>query len=167
MVGRRTDDRLPRVQPWSDCTREQLLPIPDSVGTAADRLAISPEGREIIVSSALRAQDWWTLWQVDVAGHRWTHLTMPFGEYTPLRWSPSGWIYLQNDRFVAADFGGLHTEFWKIRGPRGRAEFAAPLPDGCMYWSWSVSEDGRRGVCTLVRTEADLYSVGPSSGVGH
>ena len=37
--------------------REQLVPIPDSVGTAAERLAVSPEGREIIVSSALRAQD--------------------------------------------------------------------------------------------------------------
>jgi len=142
--------------------REQLVAIPDSVGTVAGRLAVSPDGREIMISGAVRAQDWWTLWHLDVAEHRWTRRAMPFGEHWPLRWSADGWIYLQNDRFVAADYGGLHNELWRIRGPSGRAEFVAPMPDGCSYQDWSISRDGRRAVCTITRTEADLYTVRPS-----
>jgi hypothetical protein len=67
-----------------------------------------------MISGGVRAQDWGTLWHLEVAGHRWTRRAMPLGEYWALRWSDDGWIYLQNDRVVAADYGGAHSELWRI-----------------------------------------------------
>jgi serine/threonine-protein kinase len=143
---------------------ERELPIPDSVGTAwTGAYVLSPDGRELLISTVFQARDWWTLWHLDVVSNRWTHLLqMPILEWFPFRWNRDGWIYLFNDRGTVTDYGTWRAEVWRMRGPHGRAEFVAPLPDLCEYApSRGISRDGRHAACRSVRIESDLYVVGP------
>jgi len=44
----------------------------------------------------------------------------------------------------------------------GRAEYLSSLPEGCGF-SATIARDGRRGACTLQRTESDIYVATPTA----
>jgi hypothetical protein len=60
------------------------------------------------------------------------------------------------NRGLATDHGSVHLELWRMRGPLGRPQLYAPLPEGCGM-SVSISADATRGVCSYFRVESDLY----------
>jgi hypothetical protein len=110
----------------------------------------------VVASTLRRANDWGELWLVFANGRRWRRLRGPFGESFPIAWHRNGWIYLLQNRALATEHGSMHLDLWRMRGPDGRLEYYAPLPDGCGVGT-SISADATRGVCNYIHVESDLY----------
>jgi serine/threonine-protein kinase len=140
---------------------ESIIGLPEHVGTGATLVVPSPNGTQLIASTRVGADDA-ALWLVFGNGRRWRKIEGPFGKAFPIAWHRNGWIYLVRDRGVATEHGAAHLELWRMRGPTGRPEFFASLPEGCGLLV-SLSADALRGVCNYVRVESDLYV---ASGVG-
>jgi Tol biopolymer transport system component len=139
---------------------ESIIGLPDSVGTGYFFVVPSPDARELLVSTLMRANDWGELWLVSADGQRWRRLHGPFGESFPIAWRADGWIYLLNNRALNTDYGPVRLELWRMRGPQGRPELYSTLPDGCGV-ATDISLGGTRGVCNYVRYESDLYLISP------
>ncbi|MFL5494683.1 MAG: hypothetical protein ACJ8DC_09915, partial [Gemmatimonadales bacterium] len=134
---------------------ESFLQIPDSLGTGySGGGIISPDGHDIVVSTIHRWNDWGELWLASARGGSWHRLQGPFGESYPLRWMDDR-LYLLNCRANFTDGGQCHYQLWRLRVPRGKPEFVAPLPEGC-GGAFSLSRDGRRAVCDYIVRESDL-----------
>lgn len=135
---------------------ESTVRVPDYVGRGHFGVVPSPNGTQLLATTADSAEDQRLLWLVFGNGRRWRQIRTPFGETLPVAWHRNGWIYLVRNRGVATDHGAVHVELWRMRGPTGRAELYAALPEGCGM-SVSISADATRGVCNYVRVESDLY----------
>ncbi len=133
---------------------ESLVAIPDSMGAGYIGAIISPDGREIVVSTLHRWNDWGELWLATRDGRRWRRLREPFGESYPLRWGKDGWMYVINNHAFFTDGGPPRLQLWRLRVPDGEPQFVAPVPDGCI--SYSVSGDGKRAVCDYNTRQSDL-----------
>ena len=140
----------------------RFVSLPDSL-KAALGLAFSPDGRELILSALVKPHDWWALWRTEIANGPWRRVPMPFGESYPVRWNPDGWLYVVNDRALSTDYGSWRAELWRINLREGRAEYLSSLPEGCGFYFATISRDGRRGACTLQRTESDIYVAAPTA----
>jgi eukaryotic-like serine/threonine-protein kinase len=134
---------------------ESVVRLPDNVGTGLV-VVPSPNGTQLIASTRPRPDEGAALWLVFGNGRRWRRISGPFGEAFPVAWHRNGWIYLVRNRGLATDHGAVQLELWRMRGPTGRPELYAALPEGCGL-SVSISADGSRGVCNYVRVESDLY----------
>jgi Tol biopolymer transport system component len=134
---------------------EDVLRIPDSIGTGYDGVLPSPDGRELILSTLVRTTDWGELWLASRTGAVWRRLRGPFGESFPVAWRSDGWIYLRNLRALQTDYGTWRAELWRKRGPNGTPELYAPLPMGCR--STVLAADATRAVCRSVRIESDVF----------
>jgi eukaryotic-like serine/threonine-protein kinase len=135
---------------------ESFLRIPDSLGTGySGGGLISPDGREIVVSTIHRWNDWGELWLASAGGGSWRRLQGPFGESYPLRWTADARLYLLNCRAFFTDGGQCHYQLWRVRMPDGKPEFVAAVPEGC-GGSFSLSRDGRRAVCDYNTRQSDL-----------
>jgi eukaryotic-like serine/threonine-protein kinase len=135
--------------------RESVIRLPQHVGSGHLAVVPSPNGTQLIASTRI-GDDQTALWLVFGNGRRWRRIPGPFGETFPIAWHRNGWIYLVRNRALATDHGSVHLELWRMRGPTGRPERYAPLPEGCGQ-SVSISADASRGVCNYVRVESDLY----------
>jgi Tol biopolymer transport system component len=135
---------------------ESVVRLPADVGTGHFVVVPSPNGTQLIASTRAGPDEPATLWLVFGNGRRWRRIPGPFGEALPVAWHRNGWIYLVRNRGLATDHGSTHLELWRMRGPTGRAELYAALPEGCGL-SVSISADASRGVCSYVRIESDLY----------
>jgi len=134
---------------------EAVTQIPESVGTAYSLVVPSPDGRDLIASTIVRATDWGELWLVSGGGHRWRRLHGPFGESYPIAWHGDGWVYLVNVRALATAYGPWRSELWRMHAQDGRTELYSTLPEGC--GQTSIAKNAERGVCRYERTESDLY----------
>jgi Tol biopolymer transport system component len=134
---------------------ESVIRLPENVGTG-QFLVSSPNGTQLVASTRVGPDDQPALWLVFGNGRRWRRIPGPFGEAYPIAWHRNGWIYLVRNRAMATDHGAAHVELWRMRGPTGRPEFFAALPEGCGL-SVSISTDASRGVCNYVHVESDLY----------
>jgi Tol biopolymer transport system component len=141
---------------------ESIVRLPDSVGTGYFAAVPSPNGTQLLASTIRPGDERATLWLVFGNGRRWRRISGPAGETFPVAWHRNGWIYLLRNRAVSTDHGSVHLELWRMRGPTGRPELYASLPEGCGM-SVSISGDATRGACNYVRVESDLYV---ASGVG-
>jgi dipeptidyl aminopeptidase/acylaminoacyl peptidase len=135
---------------------ESVVRLPDNVGTGHLVVVPSPNGTQLIASTRAGPEEPAALWLVFGNGRRWRRIPGPFGETLPVAWHRNGWIYLVRNRGLATDHGSVHLELWRMRGPTGRPELYAALPEGCGV-SVSISADAARGVCNYVRVESDLY----------
>jgi eukaryotic-like serine/threonine-protein kinase len=135
---------------------ESVIRLPEAVGTGHVFVVPSPNGTQLVASTRVGPDDQSALWLVFGNGRRWRRIPGPFGETFPIAWHRNGWIYLVRNRALATDYGALHVELWRMRGPTGRPELFAALPEGCGV-SVSISADASRGVCNYVRVESDLY----------
>jgi hypothetical protein len=144
---------------------ESIARLPDSVGTGYFAVVPSPNGTQLLASTRRPGDERATLWLVFGNGRRWRRIPGPFGEIVPIAWHRNGWIYVLRNRALATDHGSVHLELWRMRGPAGRPEFYAALPEGCGM-SVSISADGTRGVCNYVRVESDLYVASAFGGAG-
>ncbi|MDQ3949488.1 MAG: serine/threonine-protein kinase [Gemmatimonadota bacterium] len=135
---------------------ESVIRLPENVGTGYVFVVPSPNGTQLIASTRVGPDDQTALWLVFGNGRRWRRIPGPFGEAFPIAWHRNGWIYLVRNRALATDHGAVHLELWRMRGPTGRPELFAALPEGCGL-SVSISADASRGVCNYVRVESDLY----------
>jgi dipeptidyl aminopeptidase/acylaminoacyl peptidase len=111
----------------------------------------SPDGGHLAVDSYLiggkRNRN--DLWTVDRSGQPWKqyHLT-GWGQYSfPLAWTRDGWIYLLSVR----------SALLRVRVEGGNASEVAVLPQPCSFWQTSMSADARRLVCTVSRSEPDVW----------
>jgi hypothetical protein len=134
---------------------ESVIQLPENVGTANSIVVPSPNGTQLVASTRV-GRDETALWLVFRNGRRWRRIQGPFGETIPIAWHRNGWIYLVRSRALATEHGAVRLELWRMRGPTGRPELYAALPDGCGM-SVSISADASRGVCNYVRVESDLY----------
>ena len=134
---------------------EDVLRIPDSVGTGYRDVLASPDGRELILSTLVRTTDWGELWLTRRVGLGWRRLKGPFGESTPVAWRTNDWIYLWNTRALQTDNGAFRAELWRKRGADGGPELYAELPVGC--GRTALAADAVRAVCVSNRTESDVF----------
>ena len=144
---------------------ESVVHVPDYVGRPYFAVLPSPNGTQLLATMVDSTEEGPLLWLVFGNGRRWRQIRGSFGEMLPVAWHRNSWIYLVRSRRVATDHGAEHVELWRMRGPTGRAELYAALPEGCGM-SVSISADATRGVCNYVRVESDLYvasSFGASS----
>ena len=136
---------------------ESILVIPDSLGTGYVGESVSPDGRQFVVSTLRKWNDWGELRVTTVDGKGWQRLREPFGESAPLRWTSDGWLYLMNNRFLREQSGRWHNEIWRTKISGSAPQFMATLPDGCRYSNGPlISADGKRAVCVSVTTQSDL-----------
>jgi len=153
--------------PWSDVKRlsvvnlerqtESFVAVPESLGTLYVGELLSPDGRQLLVSTLRRWSDWGELRVTAVDGKVWQGLGEPFGESAPLHWARDGWIYLMNNRFLREQSGRWHNEIWRTKLSGGAPQFMATLPDGCRYAGAPlISADGKHAVCTFVTSQSDL-----------
>ncbi len=142
---------------------ESTVRIPDYVGRGYLGVIPSPNGTQLLAITADSVEDRPLVWLVFGNGRRWRQIRGPAGESLPIAWHRNGWIYLVRNSGVATGHGAAHVELWRMRGPSGRAELYARLPEGCGM-SVSISTDGTRGVCNYTRVESELY-VASSLGV--
>ena len=133
-----------------------MVRVPEYVGRGHYAVLPSPNGTQLLATTVDSSDSNPLLWLVFANGRRWRQVRGPTGETLPVAWHRNGWIYLVRDRGVATEHGAAHVELWRMRGPTGRAELYATLPEGCGM-SVSISADGTRGVCNYVRIEADVY----------
>jgi Tol biopolymer transport system component len=136
--------------------RESVARLPENLGTGYRFVVPSPNGTQLIASTRVGAGDQTALWLVFGNGRRWRRISGPAGEMLPVAWHRNGWIYLVRNRGLATDHGSVQRELWRMRGPAGRPERYAALPEGCGS-SVSISADASRGVCDYVHVESDLY----------
>jgi len=137
---------------------QSILKLPDTLGTTLYSGAVSPDGRQAVLSTLLRNRDWGLLGLVSADARTWRRLHEPFGESGAIAWHPDGWVYLVNSRAVYTDRGVPRLELWRVRMPEGPLQFIAPLPDGCSGAS-TLSTDARRAACLLVNDASDLVLV--------
>jgi eukaryotic-like serine/threonine-protein kinase len=136
---------------------ETLVQVPDSLGSWYVGGVLSPDGRQMAVSTLRQWQDWGELWLAQLDTGAWRRIQEPLGESSPLRWTSTGWLYLLNHRFYGDENGNGRLEIWRKRMPNGDVEFLATLPSGCGYVGQaSISADGRRAVCVLHADRSDL-----------
>ncbi len=135
---------------------ESMVRVPDYVGRGHFAVLPSPNGTQLIATTIDSTESDPLLWLVFGNGRRWRQIRGPAGETLPVAWHRNGWIYLVRNRGVATDHGAAHVELWRMRGPTGRPELYARLPEGCGM-SVSISADATRGVCNYVRVESDVY----------
>jgi Tol biopolymer transport system component len=144
---------------------ESMVRVPEYVGRGYFAVVPSPNGTQLIATTKDSAEADPLIWLVFGNGRRWRQINGPAGETLPIAWHRNGWIYVVRNRGVATEHGAAHVELWRMRGPTGRAELYAALPQGCGM-SVSISADATRGVCNYVRVESDLYvasSIGNAS----
>jgi dipeptidyl aminopeptidase/acylaminoacyl peptidase len=141
---------------------ESIVRMPDSVGTGYFAAIPSPNGTQLLASTLRPGEERATLWLVFGNGRRWRRIAGPSGEVFPVAWHRNSWIYVLRNRAGPTNHGSVHLELWRMRGPTGRPELYATLPEGCGM-SVSISADATRGACNYVRVESDLYV---ASGVG-
>ena len=134
---------------------ESMVRVPEYVGRGHYAVLPSPNGTQLLATTIDSSDSNPLLWLVFGNGRRWRQIRGPSGETLPVAWHRN-WIYLVRDRGVATEHGAAHVELWRMRGPTGRAELYATLPEGCGM-SVSISADGTRGVCNYVRVESDVY----------
>jgi Tol biopolymer transport system component len=137
---------------------EDLIRIPDSLGTGYVNVIPSPDGRELVLSTIIRHTDWGELRLFNRSTKSWRRLQGPFGESSPVSWQDEGWIYLLNHRALNTDFNTTYKELWRMRVPDGKPQLYASLPVGC-GGRVDLSADARRAVCVSQRTQADVYLV--------
>jgi serine/threonine-protein kinase len=137
---------------------EDVIRIPDSIGTGYVNVVPSPDGRELVLSTIVRHTDWGELWLVNRNTNSWLRLRGPFGESSPVSWERDGWIYLRNHRALYTDYGVVQTELWRMRGSTGSPQRYASLPMGCGD-RVDLSVGARRAVCLSERTQADVFLV--------
>jgi eukaryotic-like serine/threonine-protein kinase len=135
---------------------ESMVRVPDYVGRGHFAVLPSPNGTQLLATTVDSSDSSPLLWLIFSNGRRWRQIRGPSGETLPIAWHRNGWIYLVRDRGVATEHGAALVELWRMRGPTGRPELYATLPEGCGM-SVSISADGSRGVCNYVRIESDLY----------
>lgn len=135
---------------------ESMVRVPEYVGRGHFAVLPSPNGTQLLATTIDSSESNPLLWLVFANGRRWRQVRGPSGETLPVAWHRNGWIYLVRDRGVATEHGAALVELWRMRGPTGRPELYATLPEGCGM-SVSISADGTRGVCNYVRIESDLY----------
>ena len=135
---------------------ESVVRVPESVGVGYFSVVPSPNGTQLLASTIAPPDERATLWLVFGNGRRWRRIAAPSGETLPVAWQRNGWIYLVRNRGLPTSHGAEHLELWRMRGPLGRPELYAPLPEGCGM-PVSISADATRGVCSYVRVESDLY----------
>jgi Tol biopolymer transport system component len=137
---------------------ENVIRIPDSIGTGYVNVIPSPDGRELVLSTIIRHTDWGELRLFNRSTKSWRRLQGPFGESSPVSWQKEGWIYILNHRALNTDFNTTHKELWRMRGPDGKPQLYASLPVGCTG-RVDLSADASRAVCVSVRTQADIFLV--------
>jgi Tol biopolymer transport system component len=133
---------------------EKAIVIPDSIGTGFTGQVLSPHGDQIAVSTIRRITDWAELWLVDVATGRWHRTVEPFGNSVPLRWTTDGTIYAMSDRAIYSKSGNPVMDVWAVHADGRAPQFVTPLPEGCA--NLSISADGRRVVCVVIRDVSDI-----------
>jgi dipeptidyl aminopeptidase/acylaminoacyl peptidase len=135
---------------------ESVIRLPENVGAGHGLVVPSPNGTQLIATTRVGPDDQPAVWLVFGNGRRWRRIPGPAGETYPVAWHRNGWVYLVRNRALATDHGAVHVELWRMRGPTGRPELVAALPEGCGL-SVSISADASRGVCSYVHVESDLY----------
>jgi hypothetical protein len=133
---------------------EFFVSVPDSLGATYAHSMLSPDGRQLVVSTIRKWTDWGKLVLVAADGTSWRSLREPFGESTPIGWTQNGWLYLWNQRALVGESGLTRAELWRLRIPDGAAEFVAALPDG--FQQCSMAQDGQHGACMQESAQSDL-----------
>jgi Tol biopolymer transport system component len=136
---------------------ESFVSVPDSLGTTYCCSILSPDGRQLVVSTIRKWTDWGKLVLAAADGSSWRSLREPFGESAPIGWTQDGWLYLWNLRALMGESGRFQVELWRLRVPDGSAEFVAALPDGVE--GCSMAQDGRHGACIQHSVQSDLLLV--------
>jgi Tol biopolymer transport system component len=136
---------------------ESFITVPDSLGSTYTSSILSPDGRQIVVSTLRMWTDWGRLVLATADGRSWRSLREPFGESNPVGWTQDGWMYVENRRALNGESGLFHVELWRLRVPGGAAEFVAALPDGVI--GCSISADWRHGACLQPTFQQDLFLV--------
>jgi hypothetical protein len=137
---------------------EDVVRVPDSLGTGYVNVIPSPDGGELVLSTLVRHTDWGELRLFNRGSRIWRRLQGPFGESTPVKWGRDGWLYLVNHRALATDYDVTRKELWRLRGPGGKPQLYAQLPMGCTA-RVDLSAGANRAVCVSQRTQADVYLV--------
>ena len=136
---------------------ESFVSVPDSLGTTYCCSILSPDGRQLVVSTIRKWTDWGRLVLAVADGSSWRSLREPFGESFPIGWTQNGWLFLWNHRALQGESGLIRSELWRLRVPDGSAEFVAALPDG--VGGCSMAQDGRHGACIQFSGQSDLLVV--------
>jgi Tol biopolymer transport system component len=109
----------------------------------------SPDGREVAVNAWVpEGSPHWELWRLDRAGRlRVRYSSLGLARASPLLWTADGWIYFLTD------------DHWLGRAPAASttASRLVALPQPCSVWETALSGDARRLVCTVGRTEPDVW----------
>jgi hypothetical protein len=135
---------------------ESFVHIPDSLGNGyVGGGLVSPNGRQLVISTLHKWNDWGELRLADADGRSWRRLREPFGESYPMRWTEEGWLYVLNNRAYFSDGGQPRMQLWRLPMAGGKPEFVAPVPEGCA--SFSLSRDGRRAACDYNTRQSDLF----------
>jgi serine/threonine-protein kinase len=134
---------------------ESFVRIPDSLGNGYVGGSMpSPDGRQIVVSTLHKWNDWGELWVTDTNRKSWHRLPEPFGESYPTRWTGDGQLYVVNNHAQFSDALQPQLELWRVPVLGGKPEFVAPIPEGCN--SFSLSRDGQRAACDYNTRQSDL-----------
>jgi tRNA A-37 threonylcarbamoyl transferase component Bud32/dipeptidyl aminopeptidase/acylaminoacyl peptidase len=141
-----------------DRQSEDLVRVPDSLGTGYVNVLPSPDGAELVLSTLVRHTDWGEIRLYNRSSRSWHRLQGPFGESAPVKWGSDGWIYLVNHRGLTTDYNVSRKELWRLRGPGGKPQLYAALPIGCSS-RVDLSVDATRAVCVSERTQSDVYLV--------
>jgi Tol biopolymer transport system component len=141
-----------------DRQQESFVTIPDSLGYGYSGGGfLSPDGRQLVISTIHRWNDWGELWLASTDGRILRRVSEPLGESYPVRWTRDGWLYVVNTRATFTDVGYPQIFLWRIRMPDGAPEFVAPIPEGC--GAFSLSADATRAVCDFNTRQSDLVAV--------
>jgi serine/threonine protein kinase len=135
---------------------ESFVAIPESLGTAYNGAALSPDGRQVVASTIRKWNDWGQLWASPVSSPSWRHVKEPFGESTPIRWARDGRLLVLNHRVWMGESGYVRLEVWEVGMRDEVPQLLAVLPDGCALPS--ISSDGRRAACVLHADRSDLMA---------
>ena len=109
----------------------------------------SPDGRLILVNTYTYAPFRRDLWAVERSGRPRKRYGIFKHFLTPLLWTKDGWIYFMSEGAALS----------RVRAEGGPASQLAVLPQPCSFWQTALSRDARRLVCTVSRTEPDVWVV--------
>jgi Tol biopolymer transport system component len=82
---------------------ESFASVPESLGRTYGHPILSPDGRQLVISTIRKWTDWGRLVLAASDGRSWQSLREPFGESFAIGWSPNGWLYLLNHRHSMAN----------------------------------------------------------------
>jgi Tol biopolymer transport system component len=138
---------------------ESFESLPDSLGyiVPISGIALSADGKQLVVATMHRRTDWFKLAFAVLDKHSWRRIPEPFGESGLPRWGSDGWLYLLNERALMGESGRFRFELWRTRPPEGTPQFLAELPEGS--GDCSIAADGRRGACVRTSVTSDLLVV--------